>query len=199
MWCTGALLAYGVCPIWAEWIGVAELLVVLQLLPPPPGAAGSMPLHMMTAARSAPIRAGSALRSCPAYAPLPSPPPHAPVKIYVVVVDEATGQLVQQGLDELAILVSPGWPPATALLRLWHPCAALPWVDVFAGQPALPTLLWLQICMPQHWWRPCRCRSAAVGGVASATAAPNRCMSTLVPCLGCPAADLHHRRPQVRC
>lgn len=29
------------------------------------------------------------------------------MQIYVVVVDEATGQLVQQGLDELAILVSP--------------------------------------------------------------------------------------------
>lgn len=72
------------------------------------------------------------------------------MQIYVVVVDEATGQLVQQGLDELAILVSllvHPLPRAFASHRTVHPACR-----VF---PVPPRWCWLQ--PPPLLLRRCSC------------------------------------------
>lgn len=81
-------------------------------------------------------------------------------QIYVVVVDEATGQLVQQGLDELAILVSQqgrqrlACRQGAAVLRVT--AHALP-MCVFAAAAALPAALEASaalsplLCRPRGW------------------------------------------------
>lgn len=122
-----------------------------------------------------------------------------PMQIYVVVVDEATGQLVQQGLDELAILVS---------RLMQHPACAS------HAQCTLHAVLFLCLlgCAGCSRRRSCYAAAAAAGAFAAMLQAssPAACsihmLGSLLACKAdvCihlpapPATDLHHRRPQVR-
>lgn len=116
-------------------------------------------------------------------------------QIYVVVVDEKTGQLVQQGLEELAILVRGGEPGGSV--------AAEAAARTLAG--SLPAV---QHAAPVSAARRSNV-AAAVSEVSARLSSLQRCLCVFRRCLrACPVptwgllrllyrVDLHHRRSQV--